>query len=86
MLGALLNDVFELRIAFWLGWATQLFGVGMQMIVVSMQQAANHRSADAMPLPSQLFLKIAQTAIEPFAIGHRIASCMRLDQRQQRRL
>ena len=40
MLGALLNKVLELRVAFRLGWATQLFDVGMQMIVVRFQQAA----------------------------------------------
>jgi len=29
MLGALLADVLELRVAFRMGWATQLFGVCM---------------------------------------------------------
>jgi hypothetical protein len=54
------------------------------MIVVRFQQAANHRPADTMPLRIQLFLKIVQTAIEPFGVIHRIASRMWLDQRQQR--
>ena len=79
MLGALLNNVLELGVAFRLSWTTQLFGVSMQMIVMSFQQAPNHWPADAMPLRLELFLKIVQTAIEPFGVGHRIASCMRLD-------
>jgi hypothetical protein len=37
-----------------------------------------------MPLRIELCLKIVQTVIEPFGVIHRIASCMWLDQRQQR--
>ena len=58
--------------------------LAIEMIVVRFQQAANHRPADTMPLRIQLFLKIVQTAIEPFGVIHRIASRMWLDQRQQR--
>jgi hypothetical protein len=57
----------------------------MQMIVVSFQQAANHRATDAMPLHLQLFLQIVQTAIEPFGVAHRIPSRMGLNQCQQGR-
>ena len=63
--------------------ARVLFAVGSQAIALPPQQATNDRFANPAPVCVLLLMDVAQTAIEPFLVVHRMAGRMRCHHLQQ---
>ena len=81
----LLVDVAELCIPVGVLPALQSLGTGLQAEALPLQQPADSRSGDRVPLPGQLLCEIAQGLGGPAQRRHRITPLVRLHQLQQRR-
>jgi ABC-type enterochelin transport system permease subunit len=85
MLSPLSLNVLKLLIPIRMLSTCLLFGVGLQGVAILLQQAADHRPAYTVALDIQTLSNVHQSAIEPLAIAHRIARCVRLYNVQQYR-
>ena len=81
MLLTLLLNMFKLEVAFRVLFGADLLGVGLQAIILRLQQTADDGLAHRMG--SQAFLNVAQTAIQPLAAAHGVACGVRLHQLTQ---
>jgi len=72
MLGPLLPQVTKLAIAVGMLLPVHLLDVDPQAVVMLLEQATDHRSADAVTLVVETVLDISQPAVEPFLAAHGI--------------
>src|SRR5687768_6802719 len=76
---ALGQDLRKLLVARRMLLARHVVAVGPQPVALIPEQAPKDRLADARPTLVQLLTKVAQAAIEPFLLAHRVTRRMRRD-------